>query len=308
MENTGPGRRAAGLLSLLVIYFVWGSTYLAIRVAVREEGGFPPFFLGATRLFAASLILLCWIRLRRMQIRLSRREFMITAVSGLALWVGGNGMVNWAEQHAASGYAALVIGSTPIFTCLMEAALDRRWPGARLLAPVLIGFAGLAVLSWPVVRAGDAADCLSTAALLAATLSWGGGSVYLSRRALNVPSLVGSFYQQLVGGLGFLLFALLAGEPAPTPTVEALLAWAYLVVFGSLVAFTLYLVALRNLPVAVVMTYAYVNPVLAVALGWLLLNESLSWWTAAGTALILLGVAGVFREKYGKNSASSISS
>src|SRR5687768_10949982 len=114
-----------GLAYLLVVYLVWGSTYLAIRVAVREGSGFPPFTMSALRVLVAGLALLAFCRLRDLRVRLTREELWVLAVSGLALWFGGNGLVAWAEQRADSGYAAILVGTTPIFVALIESRLDR---------------------------------------------------------------------------------------------------------------------------------------------------------------------------------------
>ena len=121
-----------GLAYLFAVYFIWGSTYLAIRVAVRDGSGFPPFTMGAMRMLAASILLFLWAVLRRQGMRPSRRDLGVLVASGLLLWVGGNGLVVWAEQRAASGYAALLIGTTPIWAAIIESVLDRRAP-SRLL-------------------------------------------------------------------------------------------------------------------------------------------------------------------------------
>ena len=289
---------AKGLANLFVVYIVWSSTYLAIRLAVREGAGFPPFLMGASRLLTASLILVSIAFLFRLSLKISKSDLFVLGLSGIMLWVGGNGMVNWSEQHTPSGYAALIVGSTPLFVCLMEAIIDRKRPARLLIMSILVGFAGLAVLVWPSFRGGFHTDWLSAIALCFGAISWGAGSLYTNRRPLHISSFATSFYQQLFGGLGYLIVGLLAREPMPHPSHQAWLAWGYLIIFGSLLAYTSFVVALRNLPVSIVMTYGYVNPVLAVILGWMILDESLTWWTACGTALILVGIAGVFRQKY----------
>jgi drug/metabolite transporter (DMT)-like permease len=289
-----------GLLNLSVVYVVWGSTYLAIRVAVREGSGFPPFMMGAMRVILGGGLLLLWAGLGRKRLRLTRRELLIVAGSGLLLWFGGNGLVVWAEQRAASGYAALIIASTPVWVALIEAMLDRRSPSLLLVASLLIGFVGIGVLSVPILRVSDSGDILSVAALLVASLSWGAGSVLQSRRHVDLTPRVNSGYQQVFGGVGFLFAALVFGEPLPTPTSQAWIAWVYLVIIGSVFAFTAYVQALRLLPTSVVMTYAYVNPVIAVFLGWLILRESITGWTVCGAALVLLAVAGVFRDRFSR--------
>ncbi len=286
-----------GLLNLFVVYLVWGSTYLAIRVAVRPNAGFPPFALGAMRVLIAGAAMLLWARWSGGRIRLARREVVLLAASGLLLWLGGNGMVNWAEQRADSSLAALMIGATPIWVAITEAILDRKPPSWRLVAALVVGFAGIVVLSWPVLRSGVRADFFAVLALLFAGLSWGWGSILQSRRLAEVQPLVSAGVQHLAGGAGFVLVSLLSGEALPAPTPAAWVAWGYLVVFGSLLAFTAYVRALQILPTPVVMTYSYVNPVIAVFLGWLILSEPITAWTLSGAGLVLLGVAGVFHER-----------
>ncbi|MBU0510276.1 MAG: EamA family transporter [Chloroflexi bacterium] len=287
-----------GLLNLFVVYIIWGSTYLAIRFAVRDGSGFPPFMLGATRVAVAGILLIGWSALTRKRIKPTRQELITLAASGLLLWVGGNGLVNWAEQRADSGLAALIIAATPIWVAMIEAILDRRMPSLRMVGALFIGFVGIAVLSYPTLRSGVRADIGAVIGLLLAGLSWGTGSVLQSRRPVALTAQVSSGYQHLFGSLGFILMVLLLREPLPAPTTEAWLAWGYLVIFGSLLAFTSFVRALQLLPTKIVMTYGYINPVIAVFLGWLFLREPVTPWTLGGAALVLLGVAGIFRERY----------
>jgi drug/metabolite transporter (DMT)-like permease len=223
---------------------------------------------------------------------------VILAVSGLLLWGGGNGLVTWAEQRAHSGYAALLVGAAPIWAVLIESVLDRKVPTPLLAGSLLVGFAGIALLSAPVLASGVRADLLSLLALLLAGVSWASGTVFQARHPVSLGPRVSSAYQQLMAGLGYVLLLLLVlREPRPNPVPQAWLAWGYLVVFGSVFAFTAYVQALRLLPINIAMTYAYVNPVIAVALGWVILGEPITGWTLGGTALVLLGVAGVFRTR-----------
>jgi drug/metabolite transporter (DMT)-like permease len=287
-----------GLGYLLVVYVVWGSTYLAIRIAVREGAGFPPFTMGAMRILAAGALLLLWAAASGRPLRLTRRELLVLAGSGLLLWVGGNGLVVWAEQRAASSYAALLVSSAPVWVALLEAALDRRVPSALLVASLLVGLAGVALLAVPALAAGSTVDVASATALILAAVTWGLGSVLQRRQPVGVPPLVSAGYQLLFGAGGLALAALAAREPLPTPTPEAWGAWGYLVVAGSLLGFTSYVQVLRLLPTTVAMTYAYVNPVIAVLLGALILGEAITPWMLGGMALVLLGVAGVFHARY----------
>ena len=284
-------------LHLGIVYLVWGSTYLAIRVAVREGSGFPPFSMGATRVILAGLLLLGWAALSRKRVRPSRRELLILAGSGLLLWSVGNGLVIWAEQRAASALAALMVGTTPIWAVLMEAALDRRRPSPLLLAGLFSGLMGIGLLSAPVLAGGVRADVLSVVALALAAIAWAMGSVLQNRNPVNLALRVSSGYQHLAGGMGFLVLVLLMREPLPRPQPQALAAWAYLLVFGSLIAFTSYVQTLRQLPMSIATTNAFVNPVIAVILGAALLQEPITPWNVSGAALVLLAVAGAFRDR-----------
>ena len=289
--------KARGLLHLLIVYIVWGSTYLAIRLAVREGAGFPPLTMAGTRVFVAGLILLALAALMRRPLRPTRRDILVFASSGILLWLGGNGLVSWAEMRAESGYTALLVGSLPLWTTTLESFIDRRRPTLRLLGALAIGLAGIAVLNYPVLRHGSSGDVLSAVALLLAVVSWGSGSVLQKRRPVSLSGEANSGYQLLFGSVALLLAAALIGEPRPTPTPEAWGAWAYLVVFGSVIAFTSFVKALQLLPVHIVTTYAYVNPVIAVLLGRLIIDEPITRWTVAGSVLVILGVAGVFHEQ-----------
>ncbi len=286
-----------GLGYLLIVYLVWGSTYLAIRLAVREGAGFAPFMMAGMRVTVAAVILLGWAKLRGERIRLTRREFVLFLGSGVLLWVGGNGLVTWAEMHADSGLAALLVASIPIWFEVVAMVADRRRPRGKLTASILLGFTGVGILTWPILRTGVRADVLAVIALLLAPLFWSIGSVWFQRRRPDLSIRAVSGWQQLCGAMGFLVVILLRGEPLPTPTGQAWLAWGYLVIFGSVIAFTSYLNALRLLPAAIVSTYAYVNPVIAVLLGWLILREVVTGYTLAGAVLIIAGVAGIFNNR-----------
>ena len=287
----------AGLLNLLVTYVVWGSTYLFIRLAVREGAGWGPFWLGASRVLVAAPVLFafCWVR--GVRLKPTRTELGIVAATGVLMWVAGNGGVNWAEQRVDSGLAALIVGTMPIWVALMESLIDRRQPSLLLTTSLLVGFGGLVVLTYPMLRDGVSSDFFGVLAIVFASFSWGVGTIVISRRPLELDPIVVSAWQQLAGGVGFTAVALLVGEAAPRPTPEAWAAWAYLVVFGSLLAYTSFVYAVKLLPATVVMTYAYVNPVIAVMLGWLILSEPITGYTLVGMVLIVGGVYGVFREK-----------
>lgn len=296
--KSNTGNKLTGYLPLLVVYIVWGSTYMAIRVAVREGGGFPPFTLAFMRMAAAGLLLLGWAWLRKYRMRPTKSELIVLAVSGLLLMTGGNGMVVWAEQRAESALAALLVAAAPLWTAMIEAVIDREMPSGKLMAALLVGFVGIGVLAIPGSVEGISTDLMSTLALLFAGFSWSLGSVLQSRRKVSLRPLVSSGYQMLIGSAGLLALLLLWNEPLPHPTGEAWLALGYLVVFGSMLAFTSFVTAVKSLPIKIVMTYTYVNPVIALLLGWTLLGEQITWWMIGGMVLVLLGVWGVFRERF----------
>ena len=287
----------SGLLWLLVVYLGWSSTYLFIRIAVREGSGFPPFTMAGTRLLAAGLLLFVIALAMRSLIRPRRQDLVVLAVCGVLLWLGGNGLVTWAEQRAESSYAALLVGSSPIWVALLESLVDRRPPTVLLTGSLLLGFAGLGVLAAPRIAAGAPADSLSVLALLGGSLSWSVGALLQTRRPVRLSPVASAAHQHLYGGGAVLLVALAVTEPPPTPTTEAWGAWLFLVLFGSVVTFTAYVQALRKLPIGVVSTHAYVNPLGATLLGWLILREEITLVTFAGAALILLGVGGVFHAR-----------
>jgi drug/metabolite transporter (DMT)-like permease len=293
-----------GLLHLFVVYVVWGSTYLAIRVAVREGAGFPPFTMAATRVLVGSAILLLWGLSARERFRLTRRETLTLATSAILLWVGGNGAVAWAEQTVDSGYAALLVGAMPIWVAIMEAIVDRRRPSLRLVGALLVGLLGVAVLNGPIIMEGSVGSLVGALALMFAGISWGAGSILQRRRPVTVKPEISSGYQQAFGAVGLAVVALIMSEPKPTPTPEAWTAWGYLVIFGSVFAFTSFVKALRLLPTNIVMTYAYANPVIAVFLGWIILDEQVTLWTLCGSVLVVMGVMGVFHEKRREKSSS----
>lgn len=286
-----------GLFHLFVVYIFWSSTYLAIRVAVSEGSGFPPFAMGASRLTVVGVILLLFAYIRKNKLIITANELLIISISSAFLWTGGNGLLLWAEQHTYSGLAALLVSTTPVWAALLDSVFSKKTPSPLLIGSIFLGLGGVAVLICPSIRAGNSADYVSGLLLVGASFCWAAGSVYQKRNPIDVPDTVVAGYQTIIGGCSFLFLSLLFNEPAPQPTQSAWLAWGYLIIFGSVLAFTSYVKALRQLPINIMMTYAFVNPVLAVFLGWLILSEKITTWTIAGAALVVLGVFGVFREQ-----------
>ena len=285
-------------MHLLIVYIVWGSTYLGIRVAVQEGSGFPPMIMSATRVFAGSLILVALARfIQKQSLRLTKEEWVVLSVSGLALWWGGNGLVAIAEMTVPSGYAALIISCTPIWVAIIESILDKKWPSFFLVISLLIGVAGIAVLNWPAIIAGNLNDLKGLFLLIIAGLSWGAGSIYQKRKNIHTTPEISSAVQQFTGGIALLITSFIISEPTMNPVPSAWWAWGYLIIFGSVIAFTSFVKALKLLPPNVVFTYAFVNPVVAVILGFFILGEPITPWTFAGATLVIIGVLGVFKEQ-----------
>ena len=285
-------------MHLLIVYIVWGSTYLGIRVAVQEGSGFPPMIMSATRVFAGSLILIALARfIQKQSLRLTKEEWVVLSISGLALWWGGNGLLAIAEMTVPSGYAALIISCTPIWVAIIESILDKKRPSFFLVISLLIGVAGIAVLNWPAIVAGNLNDLKGLFLLIIAGLSWGAGSIYQKRKNIHTTPEISSAVQQFTGGIALLITSFIISEPTMNPVPSAWWAWGYLIIFGSVIAFTSFVKALKLLPPNIVFTYAFVNPVVAVVLGFIILGEPITPWTFAGATLVLVGVLGVFKEQ-----------
>jgi drug/metabolite transporter (DMT)-like permease len=287
--------------ALATIYLVWGSTYLAIRVMVETM---PPLLAAGLRFAVAGAIF--WVALRiaggAERVRVTRRQVAGAGLIGLLLPFGGNGLVTVAEQDVPSGLAALIIGSVPLWVVLMRAAHGDRVPRATL-AGVLVGFAGLAVLVLPGDRPGDA-PLWGVLVIVAASISWAAGSFYSKSVPQPHDAFAATAWQMMLGGAAMLAVGLLAGEAGDVHVSEfssdSIAALTYLIVAGSLLAFTAYVWLLRNAPISTVATYAYVNPVIAIVLGALILSEQLTVATVVGALAIVLSVASVVRRESGE--------
>jgi drug/metabolite transporter (DMT)-like permease len=278
-SKQGSTSSAAIWSALIAIYIVWGSTYLAIRFAVETM---PPFLTAGFRFLIAGGVLYIFRRLRGDKAPL-RLEWRSAAIVGLFLLVGGNGGLMWAEQRVASGIAALLIGSVPLWIAL----LDSLRPGGRrpdrwVIVGVLAGFAGIIILIGPAQLIGiqGEVDPVGAVVLLLAALSWAAGSLYNRGAKLPNSPLLGTGMEMLVGSLGLFILGTVTGEWSQMDltsfSTRSLLGFAYLVVFGSLVGFASYVWLLRVAPTMLVSTYAYVNPLIAILLGSLLAGESLT--------------------------------
>jgi drug/metabolite transporter (DMT)-like permease len=288
---------------LWIVYLVWGSTYLAIRVVVETV---PPFLSAGGRFVLAGAAMLAFLAWRRgpSVLRPSRRQLVSCLAVGVLL-MGANAVVSVAEVDVPSSMAALLIASVPLWVILYRRALGDRVAAISVLA-VLIGFAGVAILLLPGKQTGGA-PLLALLTCVAAAAMWAGGSVASTRLALPGDPFVSGGWQMLLGGGVCLLTGALVGELADFQPAEfssrSLVAFAYLVVFGSWLAFTAYAWLLQNAPVSRVATYAYVNPVVAIALGWAILDEAVTTTTFVGAAVIVASVAAVVRTESRRSNA-----
>ena len=294
MTATAPWRiwTALGL-----VYVLWGSTYLGIRYAVETM---PPMLSAGARFALAGVLLAGWLLVRRGRaaFRATGRELRNAAVVGLLLLAGGNGLVTIAEERGLpSGLAALLVAVIPLWVVVLRATAGDR-PAGRTVLGVGIGFVGVAVLLLPGARP-DGVALLPAAMVVFGAFLWSLGSFGATRVPLPADPLLTTVAQMAGGGLDLLVGGLLAGEDVRPAEVSGVswLAWGYLVVFGSIVAFTAYSWLLGVAPVSQVSTYAYVNPVVAVLLGAVIAGEEVGPATLLGGAVTVLAVAIVVSEE-----------
>lgn len=278
-------------VALGAVYVIWGSTYLAIAVAVET---LPPFWMAGVR-FVISGALLYGLALWQGAPQPTLVHWRSAALVGALLLCIGNGGVVWAEQHVPSGVAALLVATVPLWMVLLEWRAGRVRPRPEVFAGLLLGFAGLVILVGPgELLGGRGVHPVGAVVLVLASLSWAAGSVYSRRAPLPQSQFLGTGMEMLAGGALLLLAGTVAGEWArldlAAVTPRSWLALLYLIVFGSGVGFTAYIWLLRHVSIAKVATYAYVNPVVAVLLGWALAGEALSARTALAAAVIIAAV------------------
>jgi drug/metabolite transporter (DMT)-like permease len=285
-----PASPARIWAALLVVYVVWGSTYLGILLAIKTL----PVFLGAAiRFLVAGAFLYAW-SIRRGNADADRpvlRHWVTAAVVGAALLLGGNGLLSWAELRVDSGTSALVIATVPLWMAL----LDRIAFGQRLsrtaVGGLVVGLGGAVLLGGP--TGPGRIDSVGAVVLVLSALCWTAGSLYSRRARLPQRPLVGASMEMLAGGVLLAVLGLSLGEAGQIADVslESALALVYLIVFGSLVAFSAYIWLLRVAPTSLVSTYAYVNPVVAVFLGWAIESEPVGVRTVLAGGMILVAVA-----------------
>ena len=281
------------IAAFAIVYVVWGSTYLAIRMAVAT---IPPFVLGSTRFALAGGILYVWAS-RASDERPTTGEWRDATITGLLLLCGGNGAVLWAEQRVPSGLTALLVAGVPLWVVLIDWARPRgvrpRW---IVVAGIALGLAGLTLLIGPGSVVGhENIDPIGAIVLTIGSISWAAGSVFSRYSRHPRSAQMSTALQMLAGGVGFCIMAWALGEfgrlDIHAVTLRSALAWLYLVAIGGIIGFTAYIYLLRNTTPAKASTYAYVNPVVAVVLGWTVAGERISTQTAVAAAIILTSVA-----------------
>jgi drug/metabolite transporter (DMT)-like permease len=277
-------------LAFFCVYVFWGMTYLAMRVAVED---IPPYLMAGSRFLVAGAVLYAWAR-RRGDQPPSSQHWRAAASVGAFLLLGGNASVAWAEQRVPSGLAALLIGVMPIWMVGLEWLRRGSRPSKQVVAGLLLGAVGVGLLVLP-QGSGNGMDLLGAAVLILAAASWAWGSVISKSAPLPKSPFLATSLEMIAGGILCLLVGGLSGElrefSLSEVSARAALAWLYLVVFGSLVAFTAFIWLLGVTSIAKVGTYAYVNPIVAVLLGWAVLGEPVTLRTVIAAAVILLGVA-----------------
>jgi drug/metabolite transporter (DMT)-like permease len=282
------------VVAFALVYISWGTTYLAIKEGVKTEQ-LPPALFGGTRVCLAGLLLLGFLRLRGQSLRLPWRELGSVSLIGLLLFVAGNGLITVAEKTVPSGVAAVLVASTPLWMALLE----MLWPrGERLCTRgwvgLLIGLAGVLIVLAPKLQEAGSLQNLGFLLVLGSAGSWSVGALLLRYRRSRVSHLTAAAYQMAIGGGALALIGLAIGETRElTPehlTPGAVFAFFYLLIVGSLVGFVAFNWLLGHVSAAQAGTYAYINPLVAILVGWLFGNEEISGWIIGGMAVILAGV------------------
>jgi drug/metabolite transporter (DMT)-like permease len=289
-----PPARWSVVLAFILVYLSWGTTYLAIKKGVEA---FPAALFGGSRIALAGFLLLAYLAIRRQSLRMPLPDFLWTALVGILMFVGGNGLITFGEKYVASGVASILAATTPLWMALLEMA----WPwGERLTIRgwlgLFIGLSGAVVLLAP--RLQEPANLVQDAGpllVLGSSFAWSTGSFILRYRRLRGNHLSVAAYQMLVGGGGLFVIGLLIGEQQELErarfTPQGVYAFFHLLVFGSLIGFVAYNWLLGKVSAALVGTYAYVNPLVALVIGRVLNREPITGWIVGAMAVILAGIA-----------------
>ncbi|MCB9419711.1 MAG: drug/metabolite exporter YedA [Ardenticatenaceae bacterium] len=288
-----PNKNAIKIvIAFAAIYIIWGTTYLAIRIAVET---LPPFLMAGVRFVLAGLVTFVFLRSRGVPLP-TREQWRSAAIIGAFLLVGGNGFVTWSEQQVPSGMAALIIATDPLWITVFDWLIFKgAKPGKKTVFGLILGFLGIVLLIGPGQMQGTSGISLfSLAVLFMAPVLWSLGSLYSREAALPENAFMATAVEMLCGGSFLVIAGLLTGETARLDwagiSLRSLTAMAYLTIFGSIVAFTAYVWLLKMVQASKVATYTYVNPVIAVFLGWLILSETVTAQTLIAVPSIILAV------------------
>jgi drug/metabolite transporter (DMT)-like permease len=285
--------RSSVVLAFALVYLFWGSTYLGIDIAVER---IPPALMCATRFLIAGLLMLGFCGLRGRKVLYEPRQLAEMAVVGTLLLLGGNLTLSYAEKHIATGLAALIVAITPLWFLVLDTLLvGDHHISIRGKAGLALGIAGLAVLLWPQLTAATAfgrQELWSSLSLIGGSFSWALGSVLAKKwKSPDVDPFSATAWEMVAAGLANLLVALVTRDLSRVVwTVRGVAAMCYLVVFGSWIGYTAYIWLLGHVPTSKVSTYAYVNPVVAVFLGWLILKEPIDAYILTGSAIVIASV------------------
>jgi len=293
MTSVQPQPRSRIILAFALLYVLWGSTYLAMRVIVRD---LPPYVAGAVRYLVSGPLMLAACAMMGRKISLTRRDLMQLLVISILLLSLGNIGVLWGEEYVSSGLASLIVALVPIWVVMIEAWVFRA---GRMTAKGLFGLAlgifGLFVLLWPRIASGShlgRLELFGCAILAGASFFWALGSVFSHRYTLTVDVFVSAAWQMTLAGIVNGAVALATGQLAHAHwTLRAISSIGYLIVFGSWIGYTAYIYLLEHVPTPKVATYAYVNPIVAVFLGWIILREHVDGFMLVGTVIIIASVA-----------------
>jgi drug/metabolite transporter (DMT)-like permease len=273
--------------ALVTVYVIWGSTYLGIALAGKT---IAPLFAVSTRFVTAGVLMAAIVALRGGSLHISRRALLSCVLIGVLL-PGANAVLFFAERDVPTGLASLIIASVPLWIVLMRLLGGERLPW-QALAGVGIGFVGVAIIARP----SGGATTLGIVLCVVSSLMWAGGSVLSGRIEMPSDPFTATAYEMLAGGLIMLVPALVTVHGL-SPSTESVAAWVYLVIFGSIVGYSAYVWLLANAPLGTVSTYAYVNPVVAIALGVLFRGEQLTWSLLVGAVIVVVSVAAVVRQE-----------
>lgn len=278
------------ILAFFSIYFIWGSTYLLNKVAVTE---LPPFMLASIRFISAGLIIFLMCRLMGLSLAISSRQFINTAIAGFLFLSFGNGVVVWALKFVDSGFAALEISAQPLVVLLLMRIIDGKKIQSMSVIGVILGFIGIYLLVSQKQIISQEGSLLGMVMILMCMVSWGYGSLFVSKANLPSNFFVNTGYQMLTGGIMLMIASFILGEQWSSPfgwSSPVQLSMTLLIVFGSIVAFTSFNYLLKTISPEKVATSTYVNPIIALILGWYFLNEQITAQSIVAAVVLLTGV------------------